>query len=162
MDKKLRVADDMVVSLHYTLRLDDQKVIDSSAENGPLEFIQGRSQIIPGLERALYGMEVGDVMDVKIAPADAYGELDPDAFQSVPLDVFPEGLALTQGMGLRMRDEETGEVVHAFVAEMLPDKVLLTFNHPLAGEELFFHVQVDTLRPATVEELDHGHVHPQS
>ena len=158
-DTKLTVADGLVVSLDYSLRLDDGgEVIDSSVGQEPLEFLQGRGQLIPGLERELYGMAVGDEKDVVVAPADGYGDFDPEAFQLVPRDVFPPDMSLTPGMGLHMRDR-AGQVFEAYVAEVRPDGVLLDFNHPLAGKTLYFNVKIAGLRPATDEELAHGHVH---
>ncbi len=155
----LTVSDDLVVGLDYTLRLDDGEVIDSSAEGGPLEYLHGRSQLIPGLERELYGMKIGDAKSVTVAPADGYGEYDDEAFEIVPLEAFPDDLELTPGLELHMRDSASGHVVQAFVAEVRSDTVLLDLNHPLAGESLHFEVKIASLRQATAEELDHGHVH---
>lgn len=157
-DTNLKVSDGLVVSLDYTLRLDDGEVVDTSTDQDPLEFLQGRGQIINGLEQALYGMEIGDEKDVEVEPSAGYGEYDNDAFQVVPHDVFPPDMTLTPGMGLRMRDS-SGQVLEAYVAEVRPDGVLLDFNHPLAGETLYFQVKISGLRPATSEELAHGHVH---
>jgi len=157
-DTSLRVADGLVVILDYTLRLDDGEVIDTSTGQEPLEFLQGQGQVIPGLEQALYGMALGDEKDVVVAPTEGYGELDPDDFELVDRDVFPPELDLTPGMGLRMRDS-SGQALEGYVAEVRPDGVLLDFNHPLAGETLYFQVKVSALRAATNEELTHGHVH---
>ena len=154
-EQKLTVADDIVVSLEYTLRLDDGEVIDSSVGQAPLEFLQGRSQIIPGLEQALYGMAVGDEKDVVVAPADGYGVLDPDAFHVLPRDAFPSDMELKPGMGLRMRDP-MGRTVVAYVDEVLTEGVKLDFNHPLAGETLHFSTKIVALRPATDDELSPG------
>lgn len=155
----LKVADDLVVSMHYTLTLEDGQVVDSSDGGDPLEFLQGFGQIIPGLEKALYGMAVGDNKRVVVAAADGYGEVDPEAFQSVPRAIFPEDLELVEGMGLRMRDQDSGQLIETYVAEVGPTEVLLDFNHPLAGEDLTFDVEIAGLRSATAEELSHGHVH---
>jgi FKBP-type peptidyl-prolyl cis-trans isomerase SlyD len=157
-DAKLTITDGLVVGLDYTLRLDDGEIIDSSSGQEQLEFLQGRGQIIPGLEQALYGMAVEDEKDVVVAPAEAYGEQDPDAIELVARDVFPPDLDLKPGMGLRMRDD-SGRGLEAYVAEVRPEDVVLDFNHPLAGETLYFHVKIAALRPATSEELAHGHVH---
>ena len=151
-EEKLTVADDMVVSLEYTLRLDDGEIVDSSAGREPLQFLQGRGQIIRGLEQALYGMAVGDEKNVEVAPADGYGIREPDASQVLPRDAFPPDLNLEPGQGLRMRDPR-GQVVVAYVAEVRPDGVLLDLNHPLAGETLYFQAKIAALRPATSEEL---------
>ena len=159
MTNYLTVVDDLVVSLDYTLRLDGGEIVDSSEGRSPLEFLQGHGQIIPGLERELAGMAVGDEKDVVVAPADGYGERGADEMQVIPHDAFPDDLELAVGMPLQMRDTETGQVLQAFVAELHDDGVLVDFNHPLAGATLHFHVNIVGLRPATREELAHGHVH---
>jgi FKBP-type peptidyl-prolyl cis-trans isomerase SlyD len=158
-DKTLRVADDMVVSLHYTLRLDDGEVIDSSSSQEPLAYLQGHGQIISGLEQELYGLVVGDVKNVIVAPSDGYGEVDQEAFQLVSHDLFPDDMSLEEGMGLRMRDVNTGQPVEATITEIRQDGVMLDLNHPLAGETLHFRVKIEALRQATKEELSHGHAH---
>ncbi|MEW5986419.1 MAG: peptidylprolyl isomerase [Chloroflexota bacterium] len=155
----LKVADDVVVSLAYTLRLDNGEIFDTSDGRQPLQFIQGLGQIIPGLETALYGLGVGERKGVVVEPAEGYGDLDPEAFRLVPRDLFPADLELTEGLGLRLLDSETGEPMEALVDEILPDGVVLDFNHPLAGETLHFQVEVVGLRPASADELAHGHVH---
>jgi FKBP-type peptidyl-prolyl cis-trans isomerase SlyD len=157
-EDKLTVNDGLVVSLDYTLRLDDGEIIDSSADREPLEFLQGQGQIISGLEHALYGMAIDDQKDVEVAPAEGYGERDSDAVELVARDVFPPDLDLRPGIGLRMRDS-SGQSMDAYVADVRPDGVLLDFNHPLAGETLFFQVKIAALRPATSDELAHGHLH---
>lgn len=154
----LTVTDGLVVSLDYTLRLDDGEIIDAS-EQEPLEFLQGYNQIIPGLERALTGMKVGESKEVIVAATDAYGEEDEDAYQLVERTLFPPEMELEEGMQLRMRDAQSGEAVDVVIAEVNEGNVLLDFNHPLAGEELHFQVKVVGLRPATPEELAHGHAH---
>ena len=157
-NERMAVADDMVVGLDYTLRLEDGEVVDSSEGGEPLEYLQGHGQIIPGLEKELYGLTVGDEKKVVVPPGEGYGEQDPDAFEKVDLDVFPPDMDLEPGMSLHMRDGD-GEVMEACVVEVQPDGVLLDFNHPLAGETLFFQVKIAALRHATQEELAHGHVH---
>ncbi|HEY83892.1 MAG TPA: peptidylprolyl isomerase [Chloroflexi bacterium] len=158
MTKELLVADGVVVSLNYTLRLDSDEVVDSSGDQDPLMFLQGVGQIIPGLERELLGMAVGDEKSVSVAPADAYGELNPEAFESVSRDLFPADMELAEGVELHLQDPDGG-IAAAIVAEIHPDSVLLDFNHPLAGETLNFDVKVADLRPATEEEIAHGHAH---
>ncbi len=155
----LQVADNLVVSMHYTLTLDDGQVVDSSVEGDPLQFLQGFGQIIPGLEKELYGMAIGDNKKVTVAAIDGYGDIDPDAYQVVSRAMFPDDLNLEEGMGLRMRDQGTGQLIETYVAEIRADEVLLDFNHPLAGEILTFDVEIAGLRQATDEELAHGHVH---
>jgi FKBP-type peptidyl-prolyl cis-trans isomerase SlyD len=157
-EENLTVAEDTVVGLDFTLRLDDGQVVGSSEEAEPLQFLQGHGQIIPGLETALTGMELGQEKDVVVEPDEGYGERNPEALQLVPKDAFPADVELSPGMGLQMRDQE-GRVFQAYVVDIRDDGVVLDFNHPLAGKTLHFHVKVVELREATDEELEHGHVH---
>ena len=153
------VGDDKVVSLDYTLRLDDGEVVDSSSGREPLEFIQGQGQIIPGLEKELYGMEVGDEKAVTVKPEEGYGERMADRVQSVPHNAFPDDMDLEEGMQVRLQDSNSGQVFEAFVVEIQSESVILDFNHPLAGETLHFDVQIADVREATDDELSHGHAH---
>lgn len=154
-----QVTDDMVVSLDYTLRLDDDQVIDSSEGRNPLEFIQGQGHIIPGLERELYGMEVGDEKTVTVAPGEGYGERDDSQIQIVGRDAFQPGAELTPGLGVQMQDPQSGQVFQGTISQVNDENVVIDFNHPLAGETLHFDVSIAGLRAATAEELNHGHVH---
>lgn len=157
-DKHLTVADDVVVQLDYTLRLDDGQIVDRSEDSDPLEFLQGHGQIIPGLEQALNGMAVGEEKKVVVAPRDGYGEREENTVQEVPREAFGPDVELTPGMALELRDS-SGHPVLAFIAEVGPESILLDLNHPLAGETLHFDVTIAGLREATSEELAHGHVH---
>lgn len=152
------VADQLVVGIDYTLRDDKGEVIDTNEGYPPLEFLQGFNQIIPGLEQALYGMEMGDAKTVVVAPADGYGEYNPDAQEAVPLDMFPDDMDVEEGMSIQVQDQN-GQVLQAIIAEMDDEGVTLDFNHPLAGLTLHFDVRIVGLRAATAEELAHGHVH---
>jgi FKBP-type peptidyl-prolyl cis-trans isomerase SlyD len=155
----LAVGKDMVVSLEYVLHLEDGEELDRSEAGEALEFLQGHEQIISGLERALYGLRVGDEKQVVIEPVAGYGAYDEENLEELPRTSFPADLELEPGVQLQLRDEESGEVYQAQVAEVRPDNVLLDFNHPLAGETLHFKVKVVGLRQATADELAHGHVH---
>jgi FKBP-type peptidyl-prolyl cis-trans isomerase SlyD len=147
-----------VVSLEYELLVDDE-LVESTADEGPIAFLQGYEEIIPGLEQAIYGMRVGQEKDVIVEPEDGYGEYDPDAFEEVPLDIFPDDMDLSLGMPVELYDEDTDETVDGYIAEIRTNHVLVDLNHPLAGETLHFHVKVVGVRSATDEELDHGHAH---
>lgn len=157
----LSVTDGLVVSLAYRLRLDDGEEIDSAGADDPLVYLHGAQNIIPGLEQALAGMKIGDARDVKVEAQDAYGEMDPDAFELVSYDSFPPDLKLEEGMGLRMVDNSNGHQMEAYISELRDDGALLDLNHPLAGETLFFNVEVVGLRRATPEEIAHGHAHSE-
>lgn len=156
---QITVADDMVVTMGYLLTTEDNQEIDRSDDQDPFEFMQGHGQIIPGLEKALVGMAVGDEKRIVIAPVDGYGEIDLQNFDRMSRDAFPPDLDLQPGVELQMRDTENGKVFQATISEIDGDQVTLDFNHPLAGETLVFQVKIIGLRPATSEELDHGHVH---
>jgi len=157
MAEKL-VADDMVVSMDYTLTLDDGQVIDTSKEREPLVYLHGRGQIIPGLEKELVGMAIGASKKVSVAPEEGYGEVDPNAMQLVEHNTFPDDLELKPGVHLQMSTPE-GHPLEAKVVEIKEDGVLLDFNHPLAGETLNFDVSIKEVRAATADELSHGHAH---
>lgn len=159
-DKELTVSDGLAVGLEYILRLDDGEIVDSSAGRGPLDFLQGQGQIIPGLEQALYGMAAGEEKSVVVEPGDGYGIRDSTALHQIPLDAFPSDLNPEPGMALELMDS-SGKSMPGYVAEVGPESVLVDLNHPLAGETLYFEVRIATLRAATDEELAHGHVHGQ-
>ena len=147
------VEKDIVVAIDYQLTLDDGEEIDRSAEGEPLEYVHGHSQLIRGLEAALHGMAIGDEKQVTVAPIDAYGERDEEQVQALPLAAFPEGVQLTEGEVLSLRDGQSGQVFQTQVLEVRDDEVLLDFNHPLAGETLHFAVRIASLRQATPAEL---------
>ena len=155
----LVVDQDIVVSIDYVLTLSDSEEIDRSDPGEPLEYLHGRGQIIPGLERELNGLSVGDQITVAIQPSDGYGEHDPEEFVTLPRDAFPGNMALEEGARVGLRDSDNNAEIDAYVLEVGSDNVKLDLNHPLAGETLHFDVTVVGLRQATGEELSHGHVH---
>jgi len=149
------VANGLVVSLNYTLTV-DQEIVDSS--NGtPLEYIQGYHNIIPGLERALTGLPVGETREVDVAPADAYGEFDPEAFYLLPRTQFPPSFDLKLGAALRVR-ADGGQILSARVVHMDNENVKIDLNHPLAGKTLHFSATIAGIRPATEDELSAGRI----
>lgn len=158
-DSNQVVADNTVVSLDYELKLANDEVIDSSEENAPLEYLHGYKNIIPGLENELAGMAIGEKKQVTVLPEQAYGVRDPESVAEYPRDTFPESLKLEVGEPIAMRDSESGESFQAFITEIHDETIMLDFNHPLAGETLFFKVKIADLREPTSEELSHGHVH---
>ena len=155
--EKITVQDNMVVTLDYVLKVDG-KVVDQSSDTGTIEFLQGQGQVIPGLENALYGMAVGETRQFNVMPAEGYGHVNEDDFAEIPLSEFPKEIPLEEGIELQLKDQD-GELFEAYVDEVRENTILLNFNHPLAGKELDFEVTVVDLRPATAEELDHGHAH---
>lgn len=152
-----QVANDVVVSLEYTLEVEGE-VVDYSEKDDPLEYLHGHENIIPGLESALTGMSVGDSKQVTVVASEAYGELDPEALIEVSRSDFPEEVPMEIGTQVQVRNMD-GHVLDARIASIDGDKVKLDFNHPLAGKDLLFKVTIVGLRNATQEELEHSHVH---
>jgi FKBP-type peptidyl-prolyl cis-trans isomerase SlyD len=157
MTQEVKVDDGQVVAMHYTLHVDG-KVVDSSEGGEPLQFIQGMGHIIPGLEHALYDMKIGESKQVVIAPKDGYGEEDTEAFMDVPRDSFPPNVPLKVGTEMELRDQND-HPMFARIDQITEDNIRLNMNHPLAGKELHFSVKIASLRPASDEEVSHGHVH---
>lgn len=154
----MKIADDSVVEIDYTLRDDDGDVIDTSAEEGPLHYLHGHGQIVPGLERALLGRVVGDALKISVAPEDGYGPHHADRVVTVPRDRLPSDAEPEVGMVLEGNGPR-GESILLRVVEVSGVSVTLDANHPLAGENLHFEVTVRAVRAATEEELQHGHAH---
>jgi len=152
-----KVQDGVVVSMEYTLHVDGE-LLDSSDGQGPLQFLVGYGNVIPGLEEEMKGMKIGDSKDVVVQPENGYGEFDDEAFMEVPKKDFPKDMPLEVDAELTVRDDEDN-ARYARVESIEDDTVTLDFNHPLAGDELSFHVKVVDLREPTDEELEHGHVH---
>lgn len=157
MSEILRVTDGQVVTMAYSLHVDGE-LVDSSEDGEALEYLHGYNNIIPGLERELTGLAVGEGKQVVVAAKDGYGERDEAAGMEAPRNAFPADVALEVGLEMQLEDQE-GNPMYARVDEMTEESVRLDFNHPLAGKELHFDVKVVNLRPATEEELDHGHPH---
>jgi FKBP-type peptidyl-prolyl cis-trans isomerase SlyD len=147
-----------VVTIDYTLPNDDGEVLDSSDGAEPLAYIHGASQIVPGLERALEGLEVGAVTEVVVSPEDGYGQPDPGGIFTIPRASFPPDLPLAVGDAF-MGENDEGGAVPVRVVELRDDVVVVDANHPLAGVTLHFAVTVREVREATPDELQHGHPH---
>ena len=153
----MQITKEKVVEIHYTLKNNDGKIIDSSEGQAPLMFLQGFGNIIPGLEKALEGKQKGDKVDVVIPPEEAYGVRQIDLIQKAPLSAFEDSSQIKVGAQFQMYGEH-GPVI-ATVTAVDVDGAILDLNHPLAGETLHFNVSVETVRDALPEELAHGHAH---
>lgn len=150
-----KIQKGMVVGFAYHLRNSQGETLDESRE--PMEYLHGYMNIIPGLERELEGLSVGDKKSVVVQPGDAYGEYDESLIYKVPKSNFPPDEDLIPGMQFRA-ETENGPIA-LFVDEVYDDYVIMNGNHPLAGEVLNFDIEIHSIREATPEELDHGHVH---
>jgi len=157
MSENLKVQDGQVVSMQYTLWVDGE-VVDSSKNGDPLQFVVGIGNIIPGLEKEMIGMGMGESKEVVVAPAEGYGNYDSEAFIEVPLDQFPDDFPVKVGTELQVQDD-SGNPRYARIKSTDEKNALLDLNHPLAGKEMTFNVKVVNLRQATKEELEHRHVH---
>ncbi len=136
-----------IVSIHYTGTLSDGSTFDSSSGRAPLEFTVGAGQIIPGLDQAIPGMAVGDTKTVQVPADQAYGQRDPNAQQAVPRADIPADIPLEPGTQLQMQTP-TGQIVPVMVAEVTETEVTLDANHPLAGKDLTFDVEVVEIKAA--------------
>lgn len=143
--------------MDYELTVDGE-LIDATETGEPLEFIQGKENIIEGLEKAIEGMSLGDSKEVNVKAAEAYGEYDADGFIEVPKAEFPEEIPLEVGTEISVTNDD-GEEMTAYLEEVSLESVTLNFNHPLAGKDLNFKLKIVGIREATTEELEHGHVH---
>ncbi len=154
----MQIADNSVVTIHYTLTNDAGETLDTSDGREPLVYLHGAQNIIPGLENALAGKSAGDEFNVTIQPEDAYGIINEDLVQTVPHDAFEGVETIEPGMQF----EASGEDDHIqliTVTAVGADGVTVDGNHPLAGEVLNFVGNIAEIRAATEEELQHGHAH---
>jgi FKBP-type peptidyl-prolyl cis-trans isomerase SlyD len=153
----MKISKEKVVSIHYTLKDKTGEVLDSSDGQTPLAYIQGLGNIIPGLEKALDGKQVGEKLNVVIPPEDAYGIRKESFVKTIPLSEFENQSDIKVGAQFRV---ETSQETHiATVINVENENVTIDLNHPLADETLHFDVEVMDIREATQEELSHGHVH---
>ena len=153
----MKVAHDSVVSFHYTLKDEAGLVIDQS-HGEPMAYLHGHGQIVPGLERELTGRTTGEKLQVRVSPAEGYGEYDAERLQQVPRAAFSRIPDLRTGMSLQAQTQ-TGGHATVFVKEIGPEFVTVDGNHALAGKTLFFDIEIAEVRIASEEELSHQHVH---
>ncbi len=129
------------VKVHYTGKLDDGTVFDSSQEREPIEFTLGQGEVIPGFEEAVVGMQPGESKTATIASEEAYGPYFDEMVIEVGRDAFPEELEPQVGQKLKVRQPD-GEEAVVTVTDVTPTTVTLDANHPLAGEDLTFDIQL--------------------
>ncbi len=153
----MNISENCVASFHYTLTDSSGKVLDSSEGQEPLSYLHGASNIIPGLEEALAGKQVGDKLQVAVPAAQAYGLRNDDLIQELPSSMFSGIEQIEAGMEFHAETEHGLQVVT--VTKVEGDQITIDGNHPLAGVDLNFDVEITEVRAATEEELSHGHVH---
>ncbi len=154
----MQVVKNTVVTLDYNVTDPDGELVDAGKE--PLVYLHGGyDDIFPMIEEALQGKKIGESVVVKMQPDDAFGEYDADLIQIEPRKSFPKELQVgMQFEGLPEGGDED-EVMIYRVTEVADDRVVLDGNHPLAGMAMIFTCTVTAVRPASVEEIEHGHIH---
>jgi len=153
----MKVSENAVVVIDYTLTDNEGEVIDSSEGAGPLAYLHGMGNIITGLEEALLGKEAGDKVNASIEPAKGYGERQEDMKQEVPKELFGGIDNIEEGM--QFQSETDDGPVMVTVVTIGEEMITVDGNHPLAGVHLNFDVTIREVREASEEELEHGHVH---
>lgn len=142
-----------MVKIHYELKDDNGMILDSSVDQEPLEYIHGTGFIIEGLEEALEGKKVGDKFTISVTPEKGYGQIHEELKQSVLKKEFGDEIEkLAVGQQVRINGEEGNFIVT--ISEITPDSVILDANHPLAGKNLNFSIEVLEIREATPEEVE--------
>ena len=149
----MKITKDKVASIHYTLRDKDGNILDTSSGREPLTYLQGAGNLIRGMEDGLEGKVKGDKFHLTIAPENGYGVKDSSLVQKVPRSAFGTQ-KIEKGMQFQTNQ---GHVVT--VTETGLENITVDANHPLAGVELHFDVEVTDIRDASAEEIQHGHVH---
>ena len=154
----MQILEQKVVTMNYEVVDDQGQLIDRSEEGGPLAYIHGNGQLIPGLETALEGRGKGDKIAVDVPPEQGYGERDEEGVQTVARNQFDDSVEIEVGMQFEAQDDDDGHQIVTVVA-VDGENITLDTNHPLAGKNLRFEVEILDVRDASAEELSHGHVH---
>ncbi len=145
-----------VIAFNYTLKNAAGETLDASEPNQPMPFLEGRQQIIPALEAIILLMNQGDKRKITLSAKEAYGDFRTDMIMEVPKEELAH-MKIEMGAHLQLQLEKQTRVVK--VTKMTDTHVTLDGNHPLAGEELVFDIEIVLIRPATKDELQHGHAH---
>ena len=150
-----QIVKDAVVAIDYRLTVADGTEVDTTADRGPMEYLHGHQNIIPGLEKELEGHEEGDTLDVTITPEDGYGEHEPERVVQVNKEQLGFEPEIGAVVSARLPD---GREQHLLIAEIEGETVTLDGNHPLAGQTLRFEVSVASIREATEGEIANGQI----
>lgn len=150
------IEKDQVVTFHYILKDKDGTILDQSVDGSPLHYLHGHHNIVPGLESQMASKKVGDKLLVHVTPESGYGDYDPDKRFLLDRSQLPDDLE--PGLALELHDED-GETLLAVIVAVEKQHVEVDANHPMAGKDLHFDVEILSIRPASAEEIQHGHVH---
>ncbi len=151
------IAKDFVVEIDYTLTNNEGEVLDSSNGREPLAYLHGHKNIVAGLEKDLEGKKIGEAFKSVVTPLEGYGELNSQLVTQVPKEELASIPDLKEGISIQAQSSNGVQIFKIIKIE--EDKVTLDGNHPLAGQTLYFDVNVKSIREATSEEISHGHVH---
>ena len=151
-----QIAKDPAGTFHYILKDKDGTILDQSVEGEPLHYLHGHHNIVPGLESQMESKEVGDKLQVHVTPESGYGEYDPDKRFLLDRSQLPD--ELEPGLALELHAED-GEMLLAKIVAVEKKHVEVDANHPMAGKDLHFDIEILAIRPASAEEIQHGHVH---
>lgn len=146
----LVVGPETRVTLYFSLKLDNGDVVDSNFEAAPASFVVGDGNLLPGFERAIYGMKTGEKGAFVIKPEDGFGENNPNNRQTMPRDQFPDDVELVKGLMLSFADAQKAELP-GVVYDFDEDNVIVDFNHPLAGRDIVFDVEIVSVEAASAE-----------
>ena len=135
------------MTLHFTLKLPTGEVVDSTEEQEPATFVVGDGNLLPGFERALFGLAEGATDSFLIPPEEGFGRPNPNNVQQIPLDQFPTDIELSEGLMVSFADAQNAELP-GVVAKVTDDQVEVDFNHPLAGRDITFEVEILEVTPA--------------
>lgn len=152
-----KITNGKVVGFTYTLKNGEGQTVDQSQPEQPFEYLHGHQNIVSGLERQLDGLEIGAAKQVEVSPEEGYGTFDDQLVFHVPAANFPQEVDVKPGMQFQSEGPQGAMVVT--VTNVENEVITVDGNHPLAGQVLHFDVKIDSVRDATEQELEHGHVH---
>ncbi|GGC32292.1 peptidyl-prolyl cis-trans isomerase [Parapedobacter defluvii] len=158
---KMTIEPNSVVTLTYklhTVENGERTFVEEAGRDNPLDFLFGVGMMLPKFEENIAGLEAGDTTDFELAAEDAYGEINEQAIATLPIDMFKESGVPAVGQILPLQDNQ-GNQFRGKVTEVSPEVVVVDLNHPMAGQNLHFSIEVLSVREATADELAHGHSH---
>ncbi len=154
----MAIRQNKVVTMNYTLKDSEGNIIQTTGNGEPFQFLSGNQQILPKLEIEIENMIIGSKKNVKIIANEAYGEYSEQAVQQANKNNFPKDVDLQVGMEFVANSPE-GHQMPFVITNIKDEEVTIDFNHPLAGKDLEFDIELIDIRDATIDEMQHGHIH---
>lgn len=149
-NKEIVVQNNIVVTLDYQLEVEGKQI-----DAGPIQFLHGHGNIIPGLEKEVDGMQLGEEKQILVQAEDAYGHYDPELEIDIPRSSFPDDFEIELGRPMRMQDDK-GNIFTGVAVAITDETIKMNLNHPLAGKNLLFKTKITDLRQATQQEIEQG------